>query len=43
MDTNKWQEFAQDEFAALDVATAEARAPVSKEEHVSEDFVQDDE
>ena len=36
------QDFAQDVFAALDVATAEARAPAVEEEHRSEDFVQDD-
>jgi hypothetical protein len=41
MDTNEWQEFAQDEFAALDVMTAEARALAIEEEHVSGDFVQD--
>jgi hypothetical protein len=43
MDADERQEFAQDEFAALDVATAEAKAPVIEEERVSADFVQDDE
>jgi hypothetical protein len=43
MDTNECQELAQDEFTALNVVMAEARAPASKEEHVSGDFVQDNE
>jgi hypothetical protein len=43
MDTDERQEFAQDEFVALDVATAEARTLVIEEECISEDFVQDNE
>jgi hypothetical protein len=42
MDANEQQEFTQVEFVALNVATAEARVPVVEEEHISEDFVQDD-
>jgi hypothetical protein len=41
MDTDEQQEFTQVEFVALDLATAEARAPGVEEERVSEDFVQD--
>ena len=42
MDADERQDFAQDVFAALDVTTAEARAPVVEEEHGSEYSVQDD-
>jgi hypothetical protein len=42
MDADEQQDFAQDLFAALDVMTAEARAPAVEEEHGLEDFVPDD-